>query len=322
MTYPDIPSYIIGVTKEIWEDRGISTLERYYADRIVVRSPASVVVGNEGVMAATMATLHEFPDRQLYGEDVIWTPTDQGTALSSHRLICTAMHTGEGAYGKASGRQLRYRIIAECHVDGEVIDDEWLARDQGAIARQLGLNPREYAAQLIAQEGGPENCIRPYTPSNDVEGPYRGRGNDNAWGVRYADQLSRIMAGDLSVISDTYDRAVHLSLPGGEEALGREAADRFWLGLQASFPGAEFRIDHVIGRDDPAMPPRAALRWSLHGRHDGWGMFGEPTGAEVFVMGLSHAEFGALGVEEPRLRREWIVIDETAVWKQILLATT
>ncbi|MCH2077352.1 MAG: ester cyclase [Rhodobacteraceae bacterium] len=320
MTYPDIPSYILGVTKEIWEDRGISTLERYYAPKIVVRSPASVVVGNEGIMAATMATLHELPNRQLYGEDVIWCETDQDTALSSHRLICTATHSAGGAYGEPTGRQLTYRIIAECHVDGIVIDDEWLARDQGAIARQMSMTPKAYAQQLINQEGGPDKCVRPYTPSNDVQGPYRGQGNNNAWGARYADGLTRIMGRDLSVISETYDRAVHLSLPGGEEAIGREAADRFWLGFRASFPGAEFRIDHVIGRDDTTMPPRAALRWSLHGSHEGWGMFGRPTGAEVFVMGLSHAEFGALGVEEPRLRREWVVIDETAVWKQILLA--
>ena len=33
------------------------------------------------------------------------------------------------------------------------------------------------------------------------------------------------------------------------------------------------------------MPPRAALRWSLTGKHDGWGSFGAPTGAEVHIMG-------------------------------------
>ena len=70
--FQDFPDYIIGVTKEIWEDRGIATLHDYYAPDIVVRSPSSVVVGNQGVIAATMATLAEFPDRQLFGEDVIW----------------------------------------------------------------------------------------------------------------------------------------------------------------------------------------------------------------------------------------------------------
>ena len=69
--WKDFPDYIMGVTKEIWEDRGIATLNQYYAHDIVVRSPSSVVIGNKGVIAATQATLAEFPDRQLLGEDVI-----------------------------------------------------------------------------------------------------------------------------------------------------------------------------------------------------------------------------------------------------------
>ena len=71
--WTDFPDYILGITREIWENRGIHTLHAYYADDIVVRSPASVVRGNRGVIAATMATLSEFPDRQLLGEDVIWS---------------------------------------------------------------------------------------------------------------------------------------------------------------------------------------------------------------------------------------------------------
>ena len=55
--FRDFPDFIIGVTKEIWEDRGIDTLHKYYAPDIVVRSPAAVVVGNKDVIAATMATL-------------------------------------------------------------------------------------------------------------------------------------------------------------------------------------------------------------------------------------------------------------------------
>jgi hypothetical protein len=86
--------------------------------------------------------------------------------------------------------------------------------------------------------------------------------------------------------------------------------------LRAAFPDAAFSIHHVIGRDDPMMPPRAAVRWSLHGKHSGWGAFGAPTGAEVFVLGITHAEFGPYG-----LRRDYTLFDETAIWRQILLAT-
>ncbi|MEM9351102.1 MAG: ester cyclase [Pseudomonadota bacterium] len=319
--YQDVPDYIIGVTKEIWEDRRISTLEHYYAPEIIVRSPASVVVGNQGIIAATLATLHEFPDRQLYGEDVIWCDAPSGCALSSHRLICTATHSAHGVYGPPTGIKLTYRIIAECHVDGDQINDEWLVRDQSAITRQLGVEPSDYARALIAKEGGPEACVAPYTPANDVNGPYAGSGNDNEWGQRYADILRRILGSELSVIAEEYDRAAHVSYAGGVDGLSFKAADRFWLGLRASFPSATFTLHHAIGRDDPLMPPRAALRWSLHGKHDGWGRFGRPTGADVFVMGLSQAEFGALGGGEPKLRREWALIDETAIWKQILLQT-
>jgi hypothetical protein len=89
--------------------------------------------------------------------------------------------------------------------------------------------------------------------------------------------------------------------------------------LRASFPRAEFRIEHVIGRDDPLMPPRAAVRWSLWGRHDGWGGFGTPTGATVYVLGCTHMEFGPFGPGDWSVRREWTIYDETAVWKQIAL---
>ncbi len=318
--FRDFPDYIIGITKEIWEDRGIATLHQYYAEDIVVRAPASIVTGNQGVIAATMATLAEFPDRVLLGEDVIWSGTPEEGMLSSHRIISQATHRGDGVYGKATGTRLEYRILADCHAKNNAIDDEWLIRDQGAIVRQMGWDPKDYAADLITREGGPEACTKPLTPEIDLPGPYKGRGNDNEWGTRLRDILTRIMGADMAAIPAEYDRACHLEYPGHVTAHGPGAADRFWMGLRAAFPNAEFKIDHQIGRDDPNMPPRAAVRWSLWGKHEGWGAFGQPTGAMVYVLGITQAEFGQLGTEGPKLRREYTLFDETAVWKQILLA--
>ncbi|CTQ55995.1 putative ester cyclase [Roseibium album] len=314
--WKDFPDYIIGITREIWEERKIATLHHYYSDDIVVRSPGSVVVGNKGVIGATMATLAEFPDRTLLGEDVIWSGTPEEGMLSSHRIISTATHSGDGVYGKASGKKLRYRIIADCHAINNQINDEWLIRDQGAIVRQMGWDPLDYARDLIEREGGPDESIHPYTPAIDKPGPYKSKGNDNEWGAKYADILGRIMGADMAAIEAEYDRACQLAYPGGVEGYSWSDADRFWMGLRASFPSASFKIEHQIGRDDPLMPPRAALRWSLTGKHDGWGVFGEPTGAEVHVMGAAHAEFGPWG-----LRREFVLFDETSIWKQIALKT-
>jgi predicted ester cyclase len=314
--WKDFPDYIIGITKEIWEGRGVATLHHYYAKDIPVRMPGSLVIGCEAVIKATLSTMAEFPDRQLLGEDVIWSGDAKGGFLSSHRSTCIATHSRDGVFGPATGRTFKYRVIADCAALKDQIYDEWLIRDQGAIVRQLGFEPKAYAADLITREGGPEKCVQPFTPAMDVDGGYHGKGNDHPVGQRYAHILRSIMAADLAVIPREYDRGVQVELPGGITDHGPAAADRFWCGLRAAFPSARFELHHVIGRDDPGLCPRAALRWSLTGKHEGWGLFGAPTGAEVHVMGLSHAEFGPWG-----LRREFVLIDETAIWKQILLKT-
>lgn len=314
--YDDLPDFIYKITKEIWEDRGIHVLEHRYAPNIPVRAPAGLVVGNKAVIAATMATLAEFPDRKLLGEDVIWNYDEKYGYLSSHRLLSTATHLGNGVYGPATGKRLVYRIIADCAARENHIYDEWIVRDQGAVVRQLGINPKRFAADQIEREGGPENAKRVFTPDQDVDGGYGGGGNKNKYGERYAEILKRIFNNDFAAINEHYDRAVQLELPSGVRAHGRPAIDEFWLGLRSAFPNAGFKIEHQIGREDSMMSPRAALRWSLYGRHEGYGAFGDPTGADVYIMGISHAEFGPWG-----LRREHILIDETAVWKQILMKT-
>lgn len=312
--FKDLPDYILGITKEIWEERGVDSLYRYYAPKIAVRSPDGVVLGNESVVKATIATLAEFPDRQLLGEDVIWSGDEDTGFLSSHRILSTATHLGDGVYGKASGTSLRYRIIADCACRENQVYDEWLIRDQGAVVRQLGIDPKRYASDRILEEGGFGRAEKPFTPATDVDAVYQGTGNDHEVGIQYADALKQVIDGRLAVIPKVYDRAAHLEFPGGQTGHGWSDADGFWLALRSAFPDAEFRIHHVVGRSDPGLSPRAALRWSLDGRHDGWGMFGRPTGALVHVMGLSHAEFGPWG-----LRREYVLLDETAIWKQILL---
>ena len=307
--------YVLGITQDIWEHRRIDSLLDYYGPDLVVRSPASVIKGNTGIVAATEATLAEFPDREWLGEDVIWSEVSATAFLSSHRLLCTATHTGAGVYGAPTGRRLEYRILADCHCQGNAVTDEWLVRDQGAIVRQMGETPEAWTRALIAREGGPDHAVRPMTPATDLPGPYQGRGNDDEWGAQLADILTTMMQGEFSVIPKRYDRACELAYSGHVTAHGHAAADKHWLGLRAAFPSARFTIDHVIGQSSPMMPPRAAVRWSLHGSHDGHGPFGAPTGADVYIMGITHAEFGPYG-----LRREWTLIDETAIWKQILLA--
>ena len=316
--FKDFPDYILGITHEIWEQRGVDTLNHYYAPEIIVRSPTSVVVGNQTVIDATNATLEEFPDRQLLGEDVIWCGTPEDGLLSSHRILSTATHSNDGVYGKATGTKLSYRVIADCHAKNNTIDDEWLIRDQAAIVRQLGIDPKDYARTQIETEGA--NSVLPF-PANDISGPYQGKGNDNRWGQQLADILKRISSGDHQVFSSDYDRAAHLEYPGFRTQHGAEAAHAFWASITGSLSPLKFEVHHQIGREDPTLPARAAVRWSITGTHSQAGVFGKPTGAEVYIMGITHAEFGSFGAAPVTLRREYTLFDETAIWKQILLHT-
>ena len=204
----DFPDYILGITKEIWENRGLNTLEHYYSPDIVVRTPLSIVQGNDDVISATMATLAEFPDRTLYGEDVIWSGSPEQGMLSSHRIISTATHSSDGFYGKATNSKLRFRIIADCHAINNQINDEWLVRDQADIARQLGMTSEEFARKQIDFEGGVEKASFPFTPDADMQGPYTGVGNDNQYGQQYEAILNSIMNAEFSAIQREYDRCL------------------------------------------------------------------------------------------------------------------
>jgi len=254
---------------------------------------------------------------------VIWSDDPEFGLLSSHRLNTHATHTRDGQFGPATGRAWNARVIADCAAKDGVIYDEWLIRDYGGIVRQLGFDPSAYAAALIDAEGGPKTASRPFTPDQDIDGGYNSRGNDNAWGQRYADTLQQIMSLDFHVIAKDYDRAVGCHYAGGISAYSHDTVTKFWLGLRSSFPDAKFKIHHQIGMDSDMLPPRASIRWSLDGTHSGWGSFGKPTGANVHVMGMCHAEYGPFvnkdGPQDASIRRECALYDEVAIWKQILM---
>ena len=43
--YPDVPAFIYGITREIWEDRGVGgKLDKYYAPNCLVRAPTGLSI--------------------------------------------------------------------------------------------------------------------------------------------------------------------------------------------------------------------------------------------------------------------------------------
>jgi len=313
--YRDFPTFIYGITREIWEDRGVGAkLKRYYADNVLVRAPTGILTDNTGVTAATLQTLQEFPDRELVGEDVIWVGDHAEGHLSSHRLISVMRHTGDGAYGKATRRLVRSRIIADCYVKNDQVVEEWLARDQAALARCLGLSAEEMARRMAESDLETRGAVQFFTPETDVAGSYSRPLDESPEALFYADGWRRIWGDkEPAAIRDLYFHGASVEVPGGDITRGHTDFDRFCLTYLSAFPRAAFTIEHLIANRDQGYPARLAMRWSLRGRHEGYGRFGRPSDADVYIMGFSHAYL--MG---GRVTHEWIVTDEVSVWKQII----
>ncbi len=223
-------------------------------------------------------------------------------------------HQGDGSYGPASHRVVRSRIIADCWVVGTVVTEEWLVRDQAAFARCLGMEPRALARRMVDDDlrrGGP---IGFFIPEQDRVGRYTPRIADDPDVARLLEQYRRLWhRKETAAVADLYFHGASLHAPGGETFCGHADIDRFCLGYLAAFPDAEFAVQSALVNRDPGQPVRVALRWSLRGTHGGFGHFGPPTDAPVFVMGMTHAM-----LVSGRVVFEWLLTDEMAVWKQII----
>lgn len=320
--FKDLPDYILKITYQIWENKDVESIREYYGDIPKIslptptRAPSGIIYGAEPVVESTYAALKMFPDRQLLGEDVIWIGNDEEGYFSSHRILSTATHSCDGIYGAATGKKIVYRGIADCACKNNMVYDEWLVRDQGAIVRQLGIDPKKFASDLIRSEGGIEKAQEPLnenTPCDTIYIPPTIPEKNIA--QNYAQILNEIFnIKKISVIEKHYDRAVQQFQPGGFIKYGRDEVFEFWIKVMSSFPNAKFTIEHLSFTSEKNQPPKAAVRWTLIGKHEGNGYFGLPTGANIYILGINHIEFGQRGI-----KNEWVLFDETMIWKQILM---
>lgn len=313
--FVDFPDYIEKITREIWEERGIgNSLGKYYAPDVIVRASNAIITDNKGVTAATLATLNEFPDRRLIYEDCIWSGNEDDGFISSHRLISVMRKQGDGPYGRASGKLVRSRIIADCVVKNGVISEEWLVRDHSSFALCLGTTPEALARELVAADLASSGKVTVFTPEVDVPGPYVAMIDQSDEAQKYAEGWQKIWATKTpAAIRDHYHQGASVAVAGGEMLSGHDDLDRFVISYLASFPDAVFSVDHLMVNRDPGQPTRLALRWSISATHKGWGRFGAPTGAPVYILGMTHAY-----MVDGRVTMEWICTDEVAIWKQII----
>ena len=309
--FTDLDHYIRVITARIWEGRQVDTIHRYYSADCAVITPGGTSQGVDAVVRGTLETLQQFPDRRLLCEDIVSAGDAASGFLSSHRIASTMTHRGDGAFGVATGRPVQVRTVADCVCLGNRIVHEWLVRDQGAIALQLGSTPQALARQWMGSKGAPTLPLwQPPAPS-----PWHDPMHDTPGARLLTATYRALWAGNLAALQQHADEAVALHLPNGQAALGVDAAEAFWFGYTAAFSGATLHIESLAERIDPGRTPRVAMRWRLVGRHTGSGRFGPPSGQPVEILGITHAE---VDHARGRILREWVLIDEVALWMQIL----
>ena len=312
--YKNFPDYILKITKQIWEGKDVDSIGEFYTDNIPVRSPFGITYGNKPVIEATYNTLKEFPNRQLLGEDVIWNGNDDKGYHSSHRILSKGTHLGDGFYGKPTGKDIYYRVIADCACKDNQVYDEWIVRDQGAMVRQIGYTPKEFAQIMIDKEGGLEKAKKLFD-KNDIKPSdyYPINVEKSSPGENYSKILSKVFEGGYDF--KDYNRASNIYWPGNKLGHGREDISKFWNSLKDIFTDIKFTIEHVGYLDEPNKNPRASIRWFLEGiLSEDSEDYGKKTNSKLFIMGINHVELDQDGVI-----REWVLFDEVAIWKQILM---
>jgi predicted ester cyclase len=310
----DLPHYIRVITDRIWEGRRIEDINRYYSDPCIVETPLGVSTRLSEVIAGTEATLKMFPDRRLLAEDIIVSGDDQHGYLSSHRIISPMTHLGDGSFGTATGNKVHARTIADCVCKDNRIIHEWLVRDHAAIAYSIGSTPKALATRWLGERGGWQKPAA----GNAPEG-YQSHVSENALAAQYAATVAGLATrrGDAKALLETYDEAVHQIAPAETHHYGSAELESFWQSLFAAFAVEHFVVEHLAQEVSTDRGTRVALRWRAQAKHVASGetgqRFGEATGRSVEIMGINHVE-----ISNGKVIREWALIDEVALWMQVL----
>ena len=309
--FRDLDHYIRFITERIWEGHRLDDIYTYYADPCIVETPSSVSTSVEEVVSGTAATLVQFPDRRLLAEDVIQSGDASGGFLSSHRIISTMTHMGDGNFGRASGRKIHVRTIADCVCKDNRIVHEWLVRDQAAIALQIGLAPRVIAQRWLDESGGLRKPVAAAAPIG-----YRSHVSCDLIAQKYASAIHDFANrkshrnGNAAL---SYDEAVHHIGPGNQTRYGQVEVAAFWHEMFSALAVQSFAIEHLAFQQGGGRADRVTLRWRATAMHTGDGRYGAPTGKSIEIMGINHAEF-----LNGRVLREWVLVDDVALWMQVL----
>jgi predicted ester cyclase len=318
--FVDFPDYIVRITDRIWHDRDVELCAKYYTDDCLIHTMTGQINGAQTVIDNTYATMKSFPDRVLDADNVVWSDDGDGVFYSSHLITSKMTNLGPSEFGPATGNKVRVRTIADCACKDNKIFEEWLARDYAAMVIHMGFDVDEIAAKLAAEDllAG-KSLIEFHKESHAavigqtlpiVPKPESPESNPHAFTESMLGHY--LTPQGLAKLSDVYDFRVSGLYPGDRDFYGHDELGAFWESLFKSLPDAKFRLEHIADIPYLGAARDIAVRWSLAGHHTGEGLYGAPTGAPVYILGVTHWR-----VINGRIREEVTVWDDVAMRRQI-----
>lgn len=316
----DIVDFILGITFEIWEERGVELIHQYYSKDCIVWGLDGITHGAAEVVEGTWNTLGAFPDRVLIAENVIWSGSRQEGFYSSHRLHSTATNKGPTVYGPPTDVRIRMTNIADCLVEDGVITKEWLVRDNMALATQLGADPVAAARDMAAARTkehqdwlGSEHArvMAASLPERVSPLPVALAEDPEvfAWQV-----LASCWQGDKAAFDLAYAPYSVLHRSPARHYSGRDAIFDYYCELRANLGDVRFSVDHVACQPFSNNGMDLAVRWTAAGTHEGEVMGVAASGKPMFILGVTHWRCIA-----GRIAAEFTVFDDLGLLSQALV---
>ncbi|MHA7856799.1 MAG: ester cyclase [Henriciella sp.] len=316
--FVDFPHYIIRITERIWHDREVEKCLDWYAEDCAIHTMAGDISGAQTVVDNTWATLKAFPDRRLDADNVIWSKEDDDAFYSSHLITSKMTNEGASEFGPVTGKQIRIQTIAECLCKGNRVIEEWLVRDNLAAVQQLGFD-----ADRVAKDQAQKDKINSFSlidfhadnRATTAQGDQTKTDASTAISLA-ATALRRCFSSTgLDKLQAVYDFRVAAQFPGDVSLYGPDQIMVWRNGLLSTLPDLKLSIEHVAEIPYLGESRDVSLRWSAVGTHSGAGRYGAPTGAPVYILGVSHFR-----IMNGRVREQVTVWDDIALRRQI--ATT
>ena len=320
--FTDIVDYILRITYRIWEGKQIGLCYDYYSADCPVYTMSGITIGAEEVTQNTLNVLASFPDRTLQAENVIWGGNDIDGYHTSHLIKTSMTNLGASDMGPSTNRATTFFVIAHCIVKDNKIIEEWLVRDNYALAEELGFDVHQIAREKAAiptqqrlKDWNQSELKRVQKSVTYERQPFLGCSSNDSEGFIAALLQNVWNARLLGDVFQSYSEDALLHCSRNQKLKGREEIAAFYAQIIGTVTQLKFSHDYCCSIPNDSGGQDVSVRWTIAGNHGGAGLYGEPTGTPLVILGESQFR-----IINGLIAEEWTIFDELSILVQIYRA--